>query len=279
MAPTWYLGPTGDLRPLVCPETDIDMPVVRYGGIHQGLSGSRALDVTGHRQQFNFNFNWLSPTEYAWFQAMHLRQVKGPFRLISPLKVNRLTPESSFGFVGGGTAQGVSITGGVVTQVYDWPSGVGVGNGMSTKWTNRPAGSPVFRFDDFKRTTVIVGETVTASVYLKASTAMTINLVVDWWNRTAQTGSTTVVPASVTTSWARYSVTGVVPGGTHTARFAGYTSNAVPDIYWTAAQFEAAATASAWDVGGGAPVVLLDQLTTVSPRYPYYNTTLSLLEA
>lgn len=279
MAPTWYLGPTGDLRALVCPEVDIDISVQRYGGIHQGLSGARALDVTGHRQKFEFAFNWLSDDEYAWLEALHLRQIRGPYRLLNPLKVNRLTPESSFGFVGGGTAQGAMTTGGVVTQVYDWPSGVGVGTGMATKWTNRPAGTPVFRFDDARRTTVIVGEQVTASVYLKASTSMTINLIIDWWNRTSQTTSTTVVPASVTTSWTRFSVTGTVPAGTHTARFAGYTSNAVPDIYWAAAQFEKGASATAWDIGGGSPVVLLDQLSTISHRYPLYNTTLTLLEA
>lgn len=279
MAPTWYLGPTGDLRPLTCPETDIDISVIRYGGLHQALSGARSLDVTGHRQKFDFNFNWLEPDEYSWLEAMHLRQVKGPFRLISPLKTNRLTPESSFGFVGAGTAQGASLAGGVATQVYDWPAGVGSGNGMATKWTNRPAGTPVFRFDDFKRTTVIVGETITASVYLKASTAMTVSLIVDWWDRTSQTSSTSVTSASVTTSWTRFSVSATVPAGTHTARFAGYTNNAVPDIYWAAAQFEAAASATPWSIGGGAPVVLLDQLSTISPRYPFYNTTLTLLEA
>ena len=63
----WYLGPLGDLRPLVCPEPDLSATQVRYGGLHQGLSGARTLDVTGHKAEYEFNTTGDDVTEFQSF--------------------------------------------------------------------------------------------------------------------------------------------------------------------------------------------------------------------
>jgi hypothetical protein len=36
---------------------------------------------------------------------------------------------------------------------------------------------------------------------------------------------------------------------------------------------------TSWDLGGGAPAVLIDQLPSTSPRYPLMDCTITLLEA
>src|SRR5690554_2646520 len=91
----WYLGPAGALQELTCPEPNIKANLVRYGGVHQGLSGARTVDVTGHRYEYAFDWDYMEQAEWAWLEAMHLRHVPGPFRLLNPLKKNRLAPQSS----------------------------------------------------------------------------------------------------------------------------------------------------------------------------------------
>jgi hypothetical protein len=276
--PIWLLGPSGDLRPLVCPEKDFEITPVRFGGIHQGLSGALSLDVTGFRMRYTFDFKYLDQSEYAWLKALHYRLFRGPFRLISPLGKNRLTSESSAGMVGAGTAQGVVLTSGLPVRVYDWPSAAGTIGQQATRWDNR-SGTSVARFDSVKRTTVIPGETVVASVWLKSSLNQNMSMVIDWFDRSTQISSTSIATAAMTSVWTRFSVTGVVPAGAHSARFAIYTSNTTSVMHFTAAQFEAGSVPTSWEQGGSAPIVLMDQLPTTSPRFPYRNTTLSLLEA
>lgn len=276
--PIWMLGPSGDLRPLICPERDVDITPVRYGGIRQGLSGARNLDVTGHRMEYGFKWTYLDQLEYQWIEAMHLRHLKGPFRMLDPLKKNRLTPESSSGKLGKGTAQGAEMINGIGSRVYDWPAGIFPGN-QSTAWTNRSASVGIIRFDKVKRTTVIPGETLTASVWLKSTVAQSIQLVLDWWDRTTQTTSSTTELAAVTTAWTRFSITRTVPAGTHSAVFAFYFSNATPIVNFAAAQIEQGSVATDWELGGGAPIVLMDQLTAASPRFPYRDVEMNLLEA
>lgn len=277
--PIWLLGPSGDLRPLICPERDIDITPVRYGGVRQGLSGARTMDITGHRMQYNFKWSYLDQEEYKWIEAMHLRQLKGPFRMIDPFKKNRLTPESSGAKMGNGTAQGVEMVNGLGTRAYDWPAAVTDPGNQSTIWSNRAPGQATFRFDKFKRTTVTAGEVITASVWLKSNENTNMNFVFDWCDRYGQVSSSSSVAAAMTSVWTRFSITKTVPAGIHSAVFAAYFFNSTATVNLAAAQFESGATATSWELGGGAPIVLLDQLTANSPRFPYRNVELNLLEA
>lgn len=276
-SPIWYLGPLGDLRALVCPEIDIDMTVERYGGSFQSLSGARRSDLTGLRQKFDFNFTYLDQDEFKWYEALYQRLIPGPFRLINPLKKNRLTPESSSGRWGGGTAQGLTLTSGQATMVWDWPTAAGTIGGVTTKWSGRVANA-VFRADYGKFTTMLPLETVTASVYLKATANLNYNLIIDWYDRLNHTTSSSIIVAAVTTSWQMFSVTATAPAGTMKAIFAGYSSNTAADVFLGPMQFEAGATATAWELGGGSPVVSVDQLPVTSPRFPYRNISMTLLE-
>lgn len=279
-SPIWYLGPTGDLRPIYCPAPDIEMSTVRFGGVHTSLSGSTTTDVLGLRQKFAFNFRFLAPQDYAWFEAMNHRHIPGPFRLLNPMKKNRVSVESSFSKWAAGTSQGVQLTSGSGVRVYDWPSAAGTLAATTTKWGNRSSGTQIARWDEPRRTAVIPGETLVGSVYLKGSTSISpVNVVIDWWDRTTQIGGTSVTVASVTTSWQRFQATGVVPAGAHSARLAVYTAIQAPDLYLGPAQLELGSSATSWELGGGGPMVLIDQLTTTSPRFPLKHTTLTLMEA
>jgi hypothetical protein len=278
--PIWYLGPAGDMRAIVCPEPDIDITVERYGGVFQGLSGARSMTVTGHKQRFKFDFRFLTDDEFAWLEALHFRTVFGPYyRLKSPFKTNLLSPQAAL-IRTVGDPRTVQFTSGIAGPITDWPSAAGNLANISTKWSNRLTGTQVFRVEERYRIPVTVAVPVTFSVYLKGSTTLSGSIVIDWYNQAgAQIGSSSTVTTSITTSWQRFQVTGTPPVGTVTARGAFLTSATAPDVYLAAAQFEEASTASAWKIGGGCPVVLIDQLETSTPRFPYRNTTLTILEA
>lgn len=278
--PIWYLGPAGDMRALVCPEPDIDITVERYGGVFQGLSGARSLMVTGHKQKFTFNFRYLTDDEFAWLEALHFRTVFGPYyRLRSPFKTNLLSSQASL-IRTVGDNRTVQFTSGIAAPVTDWPSAAGNLASISTKWSNRSTGTQVFRVEDRYKIPVTVAVPVTFSLYLKGSTTLAGTIVIDWYDRSgAQIGSSGSVATSLTTSWQRFQVTGTPPANTVTARGAFLTSVTAPDVYLAAAQFEEASSASTWKIGGGCPVVLIDQLQTTTPRFPYRDTTLTILEA
>jgi len=281
--PIWNLGPAGDMRPLVCPERDMDISVERYGGIFQGLSGARSMTVTGQKQRFNFELRYLSIQEYAWLEALHFRSIFGVYRLRNPFKRNLLSPNGSL-VRSVSDNRTIKVTSGIAGVARGhWPSAAGNLSNISAKWTNRSVGTQVIRIDDRYRVPVVPGSPVTFSMYLKASSAISAastGMVIDWWDiDSASLGASPAVFPAVATTWDRFSVTATPPANAVFGRGAFYTNVTAPDIYAAAAQFEEGSTPTAWEIGGGAPVVLLDKLETSSPRFPYRTTILSLLEA
>lgn len=279
--PIWQFGPDWDMRPLVCPEPNIEMPHERFGGVFQGLSGARTMDVTGHKQRFTFQFDYLDQADMSWLQALHLRAIRGPFRLLNPMRRNLLSPSGSLlkvvpGFATAG--QGLSVSGGTLSFISDWPSAAPPLGYVAAKWVNN--GTAYARIDSRHMFPVKPGQQVTASVYAKGVTsADDAWLILDWYDKnrdqiSSVNGGLTVIGSSFT----RMTFTATPPTGAYTARMALWTGETTP-VYLAAAQAEYGATATEWEPGGAAPRVLLDALDVKSPRFPYVNTTLSLLEA
>lgn len=285
-APIWYLGPDWDLKPLVCPEPDISMPPVRYGGIFQGLSGARSMTVTGVKEQYSFDFEFLDPNEYHRLEALHRRIIPGPHRLVNPLRVNRLSPQGAEvkpvpGVVTSRT--GVSVYRGLLSQELDWPLGAGSFGALSTKWSIPVGSGNYLRFDSATKFPVFPQENIVLSVFMKSPIAgSTLRMAIDWFDKFGQQVSSLSSPATLTSDWFRFSIPLTAPAGICSARFA--LTNPSSDLVGShvqlaAAQVETGTVTTPWSPGGGAPRVLIDQLDTVSPRAPYYNTTLTVLEA
>jgi hypothetical protein len=285
-APIWYLGPDWDLQPLVCPEPDIAMPPVRFGGIFQGLSGARSMTVTGVKESYGFVFEYLDPDEYLRLEALQRRTIPGPHRLISPLRVNRLSPAAAEvkpvpGVVTSNT--GVAVFQGTLVQQLDWPTAAGSFGALSTRWIIPQGMGNYARFDSAYRFPVFPAEEVTASIFLKSPTVgATLLLGIDWFDKLGQQVGGGNVEVVLTSDWVRYTLTRTAPAGACSGRL--MLVNIDNDLVGStmsiaAAQVEAGASATAWTPGGGAPRVLIDQLDTKSPRYPYMDTTLTLLEA
>lgn len=273
---TWYLGPLGDMRALVCPEPNIKTTEVRFGGIHQGLSGARTIDVTGIKAEYQFSWTYLEEAEWNWLRAMHTRLIPGPFRLIDPLRKNRLSVLASKVDASNVRWPGVSLQGGVWSREWDWPPGAAAPGAQSLRWFNR-SGSTALRFDQAKRTAVFPGEQITGSVYIKAGGTAPMSMVFDWYDRDGQISASTPISLSLTNSWARYSTTATAPAGAMACVLALY-SDDTTNVRVAAPQVESGLLTD-WEHGGAERLVLMDQLDTSSPRFPLTDCSLTLLEA
>lgn len=278
MAGEWYIGPPGDLKELECPEIGLVVTPVRYGGVHQALSGARTMDVTGTKQDISLSFTYLEEADYRWLEALQTRHIPGPHRLISPLKKNRLTVQAASTNGTSSIRPGVKLSAGDWDWVNDWPTAAGYGM-RALAWSGRTASSTA-KFDSVQGTTIFPLEQFTGSVYIKGDSSIASgSLTVDYYDRYGVfLSSATPETASITTSWARYTITRTAPTNAATAVL-GVTATATTTMRLAAAQFEAGGSVSAWDQGGGAPMVLVDQLPSTSPRFPIMNCTVTLLEA
>lgn len=270
------------MRPLVCPEPDIKLPVIRYGGIHQGLTGARTMDVTGHRQDFELQINWLDQDEYRWLEALHARVVPGPYYLINPLKRNRLSLQASKMSISQSSKTGVRLPAGSSTgQSLAFPAAeVGLPGWSSYVW-HWDDPSPRVTFDRGRPIPVLAGETITASIFLNPSPGdpVTVTLQLDWFDVAGETLTPTASAIELPSGWTRQQVTGVPPSGAVSCRFSMGLVDPDGAVYMAAPQVEAASAATNWEIGGASVQVLLDQFDTESRRFPYRNTTLKLLEA
>lgn len=276
MATTWYLGPPGDLRALVCPERDIDITELRFGGVHQSLGGARTMDVTGIKKQYQFNWRFLDPEDYQWLRALHTRLIPGPHRLIDPLLKNRLSLGASDGNLAPHKYAFYTVSAGQLTNQLDYPTGV-LGQ-RSVRWSDRTASS-LMRLDIDKGTDVFPLETVTHSVYMKGGSSVSVDVFIAWYDKNFTfLSNSTATTHSVTTSWARYSASKTAPANA-VLGIMSIQATATTNITVAAPQIETGSSVTAWEQGGANPLVLIDQLPAVSPRYPTSNITMTLLES
>lgn len=280
MAGEWLLGPAGDLRQLECPERNVNVTPVRYGGVHQGLSGARTVDVTGVKMQVDLTFPYLEEDDYLWLEAMHVRHIPGPVYLINPLKKNLLSKEASMSNTSYSAGPGVYSPTAGYTHNWEWensyPSGVpGV---RAVKRTGLPGTSVTFNIDDSKRVPVTVGTAYDFSAYMKADSAKTVTFGIGWFDKDAGFLSLDTSAKSVTTSWTRFDITATAPASAALA-LPFWISTTNVSFTSTALQFEVGSAPTTWQLGGGSMQVFIDQMPTTSPRFPLRNCSLTLLEA
>lgn len=274
---TWYLGPPGNLRALVAPERDVQIKTVRYGGVHQGLSGSRTFDMLGMKTEVSMSFTLLEESDFQWLQALYSRHIPGPHRLISPLRKNRLSAQAASVNALPMVRQAIGLTSGSWEYVNSWPTAAGYGI-RSLGWQDDRVSGASLQFDPGTLTAIHPVETVTASVFLRGASAISMTMVIDWYDAYGVAlSSSTTESASVTTSWQRFSMARTAPTGAALCRFS-ISSTATTHVDVAAPQIEAGVL-TAWDQGGGDLLVLIDQMPSSSPRFPLMDCSIVLLEA
>lgn len=273
--PIWYLGPLGNMRPLPCPETDLQVSQVRYGGIHQGISGSRVMDITGFRNEYTLDFKLLDQSEYQWLEAIYSQLVPGPHYLVNPLKRNLLSNQSStmaFGSLG-------VTTGGSNSIVVDYPAELGMPS-RSIKMMDWTGPTNLMVFDSGRPVPIIDNQPLIYSVYLKADAAINVTLRAYWYNDTGSLITNTDTTVSIDSTWARYWMSYLEPPTGAVGLLASINfGTAGADVYVCAPQVETGVDSpTAFDLGGGCASVIIDQLPETSPRFPLRDVSVSFLE-
>lgn len=280
---TWYIGWLGEMRALPTPEVGLSNVEERFGGVHQGLNGARTMDTLGTRMRFDMSLRYLTNDELAFVRSLYTQMIPGPHYLINPMYKNLLSAQSSLTIPNSISDIGIYVNPNTLREyANDYPPGLYVAGQRSLKITSSNINNSYARFDGTtKFTPWQSGETMTFSLYMRADAPVSLNFVgdtVDKYNVTAATAATQV--KNVTTSWARYSMTvtqsGVMAGLRPAIVFPTATTY---NLYMAAPQLEIGAVATDFRYGGGSLKVMIDQMTSTSPRFPLNEVDLTILEA
>lgn len=284
---TWYLGWLGDMRALPSPEPDFDMTEVRYGGVHQALNGARTMDTTGYRQQFKFDFKYLSESEYQWLRALYLGNVTEPLYLMNPLRKNLLSPQASTGTWHTTLDNGLQNVNSAIAYdfVNDYPTGLPISGTRSPRLLS-VATAPAFVVVDggTRFAPAAVGEPLTYSMYMRTTSGTAnVDMYIQTMDKYGVTnlGTGVISTKAVTTSWQRFTTTHTPSvAGIAAARFGlQLTTASTYNVLLAAPQAEYGASATPFSIGGGLSKVLIDSIDSASPRYPLSNVSVTLLEA
>ena len=78
--------------------------------------------------------------------------------------------------------------------------------------------------------------------------------------------------------WQRFSITRTAPAKAALVVFRVDLTASNTYVRLAGPQVEAGSGVTAWEPGGAAPVVVIDQMPTTTPRFPLRDVTVSLLE-
>src|ERR1051326_3589204 len=92
MAPlTWYLGPIGNLVQIPAPAKPAEVPHAIPGGVLEALGGAVTVDRTGYAaRSWRMEWPYLTEDNLTYLEAVGNGLVKGPLRLLDPMRRNRL---------------------------------------------------------------------------------------------------------------------------------------------------------------------------------------------
>lgn len=278
MSGVFYLGRVGRLIALTELGANIPRPAKRIGGTHTALDGTTTMDTFGHKRSWEFTFDWRYRSEMRLLRALHHRSIGGQLRLIDPMLSNRLSIAVST--CGATPARRILPLSGadLVARNTDGPTGlVDVLDGC-IEWTPPAAGGTLTERSTVHSAVLLPGEQVTLSGYVKSVTGRSVQLQLRVYNSAGT--QTALVQSSATTSasWTRLQVTRTV-GSTDAYGVAELStpsgSGAIRTTGW---QLEEGSSPTDWEVGGGSPLVLIDQMPESSPYYPMTDAGLTLLE-
>lgn len=279
---TWYFGWLGEMRPLLTPEVGLTNTDERLGGVHQALSGARTVDVTGLRRTYELDWNYLTDNEVAWLYAFYRKMITQPAYLIDPMKKNLLSEQASTLRVHRNNDLGVQMSTLLVREYRnDFPPGVPiVGDRVPIIVSSNSGG--YFRLDGTDTfIPAFTGEPITFSIYMRVdSGSINVSMILDWVDKYgADVMPPTNITKNITTSWQRFSITVTPTGAQAGVRPAFVLGSGTLNLRIAAPQVEYASAPTDWEMGGGKSKVMIEQITSESPRFPLNNISVTFLEA
>ncbi|MGW5645068.1 phage head spike fiber domain-containing protein [Saccharopolyspora sp. NPDC003752] len=274
----FWLGPVGQLVQLTEPGAGIPRSSTRIGGIHTAVDGTPTVDTLGFSRAWEFALDWRYRSELRRLRALHHRAIPDQLRLIDPMVPNRLAlAVSTCGATPARRQLPLLGDGPVYRSGETAPDLVEVCGG-SIEWTPPDGGGLLTERSPARAGAVLPGEQVTLSAYVRGTVdrAVQVQLVVF-----DAAGNPTATVAGTSTSgagWVRLAVQHTAAAGDAYAMAQLSASAGTGAVHTSGWQLEAAGAATEWDLGGGSPLVVVNQLTETSPYYPMSDAGLTLLE-
>lgn len=281
-----YLGSIGAMTQ-IHPLTDIEITPTRYGGTHVSLTGRRVIDFLGASNAYELKWKMMTPEEAKLLYSLYYRHTTEPVRFIlGDMMPNLLSRSAASTGFGGRDMSGVKClveTGtaisGAVFPSTDWPTEV-FPAGTSLRWNGYDDGSYV-TFDSDQKVPLIPGQRFTFSVWVKSASADEVQIRIDKSDNAPSWGQYYTLTPGVWTKLvytpatnALTDVTWVNPGVVVT----NLAVDSAKEMIVAAAQLEYGTAATEWKFGGGAPSVIVDEMTTPSPYGKFVSPEMTLLE-
>lgn len=283
---TWYFGWLGEMRALPTPELNLTNREERYGGIHQGLTGKRVVDITGYRTTYEMQFRLLSEDDYEFLRMCYLNGVtRQQLFLINPMRKNLLSQQCSLSQPFDQNDLGITASGLTVVHAYanDFPPGVTPQQSRCYNLVSTSATNNFCRFDGNNNyIPMFPGVPITTSMYVRCeSGTVNFNLVLDCFDKYGVTQVTTPsVPQTATTAWQRISYT-FTPDSTQFGLRPAFVfpTSGTKNLHIAAPQVEYGDVVTPWEIGGGRSRVIVDQIDSTSPRFPLSDVSVTFLES
>lgn len=278
---TWYFGWLGEMRTLLTPEVGLTNTDERLGGVHQALSGARTVDITGLRRIYEMDWNYLTDAEVAWLYAFYRKMINQPAYLLDPMKKNLLSEQASTMRMHRNNDLGVQMSSLIVREYRnDFPAGLPIIADRCPIFVSSNVGGYI-RFDGTDTfIPAFTGEPITFSVYMRVdSGTINVSMILDWVDKYGVDLTPTNQSKTITTTWQRFSVTVTPTGSQAGVRSAFVLPGGTMNLRMAAPQVEYASAPTAWEMGGGRSKVMIEEITSESPRFPLNNISVTFLEA
>jgi len=285
----FYLGRAGALQILVPPLPGWEATDLLRGGTHELAAGGNVRDRVGIRRRWVLN--WKALTDAEWSTLRTLFYTPGPYRLLNPEELNRLTVNQATGTdeLRDATGMRAVIQGTVASDTAFAHAGL-----RSLKWDTATAltvasGRGVAystSLTTIDATWAAVRPSVahTFSVWAHASVAVSMAARIDWYTAagaliSSDAGTGTAVSTS---GWTQLVCANKTSPATAAYGLGGAqnttTTGAALLLYLDDAQLEEGATVTTWRLGAGTPLVVMESLSPSVPLVGFHDAELVLLE-
>lgn len=260
----WYLGRVGSLVQIPAPADPAEVTPDILGGVAQSLGGATTVDRTATPRSWKFQWPYLVESNLTYLEAIGFGLVKGPLRLVDPMRRNRLPAQISSGGSQRRDTTGWTQTGGSTptwAAVTDPPGAVPVRGVISWQRTTTAAAA-LTTSNVHHRVPVVPAQQVRVSCWARGA-AIQAAAGVDGWDSSGASTRTTGTAATLnTTTWTQLTAT-LTPASDRVSLsplLSVASGQAASTLQTTGWMLSAAAESTTWALGGGAPVVVASEL-------------------
>jgi hypothetical protein len=284
----FHLGPDGDLRalPIIERTEQVDATRAETAGISRSLTGQVTKDVLGRaRGRWELRWMYLTGEQTALLSALRAGRLGRTLRLLDPDRPNLMHVRLATGGSEERSTDGWYTSAGTLTwqQVTGLPADLLTDGAIS--WERTTTAESVLapgRLGPAYRAPVLDGQAVRFSLWLRATSGTpSASIGVDHYD-TAGTRVTETAAAAITvpTTWTEWSYTWTPGAGRVSAAPLLHiaAAQAASTVQVTGAQAVYGTAAQPWREGGGAPLVVVENLAEIRPSLAEHNVMMALLE-